>query len=129
MHFSSTKHGSGSPILTTPQRRAAPRFSVNWRARVLIEANQFSDAKVIDIAEGGMGMHCFVRLREAKSYDFAVAVPIPSERDRLQVIQVHGLVTSCILANDRFRVGVQFLKIEAPAKELIRQWLRGTPEA
>jgi c-di-GMP-binding flagellar brake protein YcgR len=106
-------------------RRKTARAMVNWRARLMVAPPRFIDASVVDVSEGGMGMHCDQRVREHQVYDFAVAVPNILEWDRHQVIQARAVVKSVVLAGQRFRLGVQWVAIPPAAKELIRIWVRG----
>lgn len=106
-------------------RRKNPRAMVNWRARLMVAPPRFIEASVVDVSEGGMGMHCDQRVREHQVYDFAVAVPNILEWDRHQVIQARAVVKSVVLAGQRFRLGVQWVAIPPAAKELIRLWVKG----
>jgi c-di-GMP-binding flagellar brake protein YcgR len=108
------------------QRRVTPRMMVNWRARVLVAPPKFVDATVIDLSEGGMGLHCDHRVRHNQVYEFAVAVPTVAEWDRHQVIQARAVVKSAVLAGQRFRLGVQFVTIGPAAQGLIRAWIKNS---
>jgi c-di-GMP-binding flagellar brake protein YcgR len=107
------------------QRRTTPRLMVNWHTRIMVDAPRFIEASVIDISEGGVGIHCDQRVRENQVYEFAVSVPNFIEWDRHQAIQFKGVVQSVVLSGDKFRLGVQFVSISPPAKSLIMAWLAG----
>jgi hypothetical protein len=111
---------------TPEQRRRTPRMMVSWRARVLVAPPKFVDATVIDLSEGGMGLHCDHRVRQNQVYEFAVAVPNLAEPDRHQVIQARAVVKSAVLAGQRFRLGVQFVAIGPAAQRLIRSWMKNS---
>jgi hypothetical protein len=111
-------------LLDQPQRRAAPRIAVNWRARVMVSAPRFVDATVIDLSEGGLGMHCEQRVREHQVYDLAVAVPNHLQWDRFEVIQLRGSVKSVVLSGGKFRLGVQFVAISTAARKLMQPWIK-----
>ena len=111
-------------LLDQPQRRASPRITVNWRARVMVAAPRFVDATVIDISEGGLGMQCEQRVREHQVYDMAVAVPNHLEWDRFEVIQLRGSVKSVVLAGRGFRLGIQFVAISTAARKLMQPWIK-----
>jgi hypothetical protein len=122
--FSNSKHGPGSPALTPEERRGGPRAPVNWRARIMVEPPRFVEVKVLDISEAGIGMTSEQRVPESGSFEMALAIPSPVDREKLQVVQVKIRIVSSLLTGGRFRIGAQFVRIDPAAKELVMFWIR-----
>ncbi len=128
MLYSNSKHGPGSPALTPDDRRVGPRASVSWRGRIMVEPPRFVEVRIIDISEAGLGMVSDERVPESGTFDMAIAIPNPVDRERLQVVQVRARIASSILTGGRYRIGAQLARIDSAARDLIMFWLKARGE-
>ena len=107
------------------QARAAPRVSVSWRARVLLEDATVLECRTLNISELGFNLLCGRALSGGTTLNVALAVPEPKDRSRIRPVTLTARVVFHVAAGDQFKVGMQFVRVDEAARQLLRQSVHG----
>lgn len=115
---------AGAPI---EEKRAHPRFLVNWKVVVMNEINgkrQFFHGRASDISMGGLCLLSDHNLLFAKPITVLVSVPPSSAKYKPHVIDVVSKITYTVLAHDvrQFRIGIRFLKFKEGDKRYLERY-------
>ena len=101
--------------------RAAPRINVSWRAEVLRAQAAAIPIKVIDVSEGGLGFTADTWFAIDQEVTLRVAIPTPAASARIRHDVVAARVRYQVLRAGQYCIGVEFSRIDAETRSLIRQ--------
>ena len=110
--------------VTDSERRRDLRKSVAWRARIALGTGQFADAKIVDVAMGGCALTCQHTLHQGAKLELQIAAPDPHDHAKITPLRLLCEVAYVSMGSHGTRVGVQFLKLDGPAKNLIEAWVK-----
>lgn len=105
------------------EARKSNRVAVSWRARVLVQGDQFIEGRTLNVSESGVALLMERKFPDGMVLSVALAVPDPDERTRLRPITLTAKVVFHIASGAGFKLGLQFLQIDAAATQLLRRWV------
>ncbi|TMH36322.1 MAG: PilZ domain-containing protein [Betaproteobacteria bacterium] len=101
--------------------RASVRVPVKWRADVMAGDQSRLAIKVMDVSEGGLGILSDEPFEVDDMLELCIAIPLKSKPGRFNIVRVAGRVRYQVLQRSQFCMGLEFSRIDASTREIIRQ--------
>lgn len=114
---------SDSTLQNPSDARQSPRTTVSWRARVMTGPQTYEEIRVLNISIDGLGLVCERAYPAGTVLQLAVAIPDPKDRSALSVVILQAKVVFHVVANDKFRIGTRYTRIDDAARALIDHWV------
>ena len=109
------------------ETRRHARVRASWRAQIATATGPV-EARVVDVAELGMGMLCDQAFPKGAVLDLVIGVPDLVDRTRVQPVGLQVQIMFSHFGGHQCRLGVQFTRIGVDAQTLIKWHVnRGTP--
>ncbi len=104
-------------------RRQHVRRALRVNAQVLLPGNQTFDVRTFDVGQGGMGIVASANPRSGTT--FTISFPLPKKPTGFTPMQLKVKVVHSVLAADSggFKLGLQFVSVDAASEAAIRQFL------
>ncbi len=104
--------------------RKNPRMNVIWRGVIELSEDNIIAAKVVNIASGGLLLHCAFHLEKGQEYRVMMEVPgiVQSSSAHYQV-HCKMRVQQIILRGEVYHLNMQFTEVEELHKSLFDAWL------
>lgn len=111
----------------TEEKRAYPRFLVNWKVVVMNEKNgkrEFFHGRAHDISMGGLCLHSETNLVFTNTVIVLISVPPNSPKHKPHVLEVESKLCYTVLAHDirQFRIGIRFVRFRDGDKRYLEQY-------
>lgn len=106
----------------TPDRRAHDRRPLRVPARVLLPNDQTFDVRTLDIGAGGMGILAGANPRPGTTFGIQFTLPAKGNAGPAQM-QLKVKVAHSVLDAGGFKIGLQFVTLDAAVERVIRQYL------
>ncbi len=116
------------PITTDaggPEQRRSPRWQIKTAARlVVLNSNQVAEARTLDISSGGLSIIADFSLKVGTLLQVSLLLP-PKVKDAVP-LSARAEVMNCVFdgRNGGFRIGMQFVDIDATARAEIESRVR-----
>lgn len=104
--------------------RQSPRINVSWAARVVLNAQSYLEARIVNVSTDGLGLVCERAFPEGAMLHILIALPDPADRSKYHYPDVHAKVMFHVAKSDKFRIGTRFARIDPPVRALIDAWVQ-----
>ncbi|MFA7242521.1 MAG: PilZ domain-containing protein [Sulfuricellaceae bacterium] len=116
------------PGFGAEEKRAFPRFLVNWKVVVMNEVNgkrEFFHGRAHDISMGGLCLYSEINLSFKNSILVLISVPPNSAKHKPHVLEVYSKISYTVLASNvsQFRIGIRFVKFKEGDKRFLEEYL------
>ena len=98
-----------------PNSRTEARSPVRWRGRMLVAADRFHEARIVDISRAGFGACLRVAPKVDEVRLWAIAFPGPDGKEK--VVTGHARVMHVFVSGNEFRIGALWVQIDAAGRE------------
>lgn len=102
------------------EQRKHTRVRVSWRAQIASSTGAI-EARVVDVAEQGLGLMCDHAIPKGMLVDVVVAIPDLSGKHLTQTVSVQAQIMFTHFAAGQCRLGTQFTRVSATTQALIVQ--------
>jgi c-di-GMP-binding flagellar brake protein YcgR len=114
-------NGASRPPSVARQHERAP---VSWKARLEVAGGAYLEARAVDLSEGGVGVVAPDALGDVGEVEVWLAVPCDEQHRTRMALRLRARVAFQVYAGGQCRIGLQFLNIEATARQLLRNWVQ-----
>jgi len=83
----------------------------------------YEEIRVLNISIDGLGLVCERAYPAGTVLQLAVAIPDPKDRSVFSVVILQAKVVFHVVANDKFRIGTRYARIDDAARAMIDHWV------
>lgn len=108
------------------QIRESKRYLINWRVAIVHDGDGIRrtfNGKAYELSTDGVSVYCEYNFFFESPVILLLALPPLSAKTGEQIIEIRSKMISTVLANNSFRIGLQFLSFKPGDQESLAKHL------